>query len=308
MGGDNVVPCANGSVCAAFHGVYGQEGVPAAGNAPGGRAGATSWTDKNGNLWLFGGLCDDSTGTDGWCNDLWTYSTITNEWTWVSGSSTLTCGGGYCAASISYGTLGVADPGNLPPGRQGAVGWTDTNGNLWLFSGESIVETGVDSYLNDLWMFNVTTDEWTWMGGDSAIQCPGGNCDGASGIYGTLGSPAPANLPGARWFASAWTDRSGNFWLFGGEGMVAGGGNFLNDPASDRFTPQQVAESPAAQISTQIDSPSIPKVLSRTILEPHSPNLAHSTFLQAPQSAHMALKNDPALSPRPYVSPNPKMA
>ena len=35
--------------------VYGTEGVAAAGNIPGGRAGAASWTDSSGNFWLFGG-------------------------------------------------------------------------------------------------------------------------------------------------------------------------------------------------------------------------------------------------------------
>ena len=36
-------------------GVYGTLGTPAAGNIPGGRLDAASWTDDNGNLWLFGG-------------------------------------------------------------------------------------------------------------------------------------------------------------------------------------------------------------------------------------------------------------
>jgi len=36
------------------------------------------------------------------------------------------------------------------------------------------------------------------------------------GIYGTLGSPASGNMPGARKNAATWTDSSGNFWLFGG--------------------------------------------------------------------------------------------
>jgi Chitobiase/beta-hexosaminidase C-terminal domain/FG-GAP-like repeat len=224
MGGDNVVPCPSGSDCPAYAGVYGTLKTASAANSPGGRYGATSWTDKNGNLWLFGGLCIDSTGNDGWCNDLWMYSTTTDEWTWMGGPSTVSLD------NLSYGTLGVADPGNLPPGRMGAVGWTDTNGNLWLFGGHAYVVNGVGTtYTNDLWMFNVTTDEWTWMGGVAAYPCSGSGCDGSSSVYGTLGSPAPGNLPGARWFASGWTDSSGNFWLFGGEGMVAGGGNLLND-------------------------------------------------------------------------------
>ena len=36
-------------------GVYGTEGVPAAGNIPGSRTGASAWTDTSGNFWLLGG-------------------------------------------------------------------------------------------------------------------------------------------------------------------------------------------------------------------------------------------------------------
>jgi hypothetical protein len=36
-------------------GVYGTQGMAAATNIPGARAYEASWTDANGNLWLFGG-------------------------------------------------------------------------------------------------------------------------------------------------------------------------------------------------------------------------------------------------------------
>src|ERR1035438_9526125 len=68
------------------------------------------------------------------------------------------------------------------------------------------------------------------MGGSSGTPCAMGvACSGASGVYGTLKSPSIGNIPGAREFAASWTDSGGNFWLFGGEGMVANGGNILND-------------------------------------------------------------------------------
>jgi hypothetical protein len=43
-------------------------GSPAASNVPGARDSAVSWTDKNGNFWLFGG-----SGSVGFFNDLWSY-------------------------------------------------------------------------------------------------------------------------------------------------------------------------------------------------------------------------------------------
>jgi hypothetical protein len=36
-------------------GAYGTKGVPGAGMNPGGRHGAASWKDANGNYWIFGG-------------------------------------------------------------------------------------------------------------------------------------------------------------------------------------------------------------------------------------------------------------
>ena len=38
------------------------------------------------------------------------------------------------------------------------------------------------------------------------------------GVYGSLGVPSVGNIPGSRSSASGWTDGTGNFWLFGGEG------------------------------------------------------------------------------------------
>jgi N-acetylneuraminic acid mutarotase len=43
-------------------------------------------------------------------------------------------------------------------------------------------------------------------------------------VYGTKGQPAATNMPGARSAAVAWTDASGNFWLFGGFGYDSAGG------------------------------------------------------------------------------------
>ncbi|APR87819.1 Hypothetical protein A7982_13168 [Minicystis rosea] len=54
-------------------GVYGTLGTPATTNVPGGRFGIPTWTDASGNLWLFGGMGYDSTGAQGYLNDLWKY-------------------------------------------------------------------------------------------------------------------------------------------------------------------------------------------------------------------------------------------
>ena len=127
-------------------GVYGTEGVPATTNTPGARSGAVSWTDVNGDVWLFGGEGNDSQGYNGPLNDLWMYSTVMHEWTWEGGSD-------LADQSGVYGTQGVAALKNIPGGRLDAYPWTDIQGDLWLFGGNGNGSKGNSGYLNDLWMY-----------------------------------------------------------------------------------------------------------------------------------------------------------
>jgi N-acetylneuraminic acid mutarotase len=198
--------------------VYGSLGVPAAGNTPGGRSGSATWTDASGNLWLFGGQGFDPSGAQAGLNDLWEFNISTNLWAWMGGPTTE---GGVpgCNPGV-YGTLAVAAAGNIPGCRSGAVTWTDSGGNLWLFggSGDDSKENG--GYLNDLWEFNPSTLQWTWMGGSSTL--PNGAM-GQPGAYGTIGVAAAGNIPGGRSNSAFWTDQNGNFWVFGGEGFDSTG-------------------------------------------------------------------------------------
>jgi N-acetylneuraminic acid mutarotase len=197
-------------------GVYGTKGVPAAGNVPGARDTAVSWMDSSGNLWLFGGYgYDGNFGGPDYLNDLWKYTPSTGDWTWMSGSNLVGQPG-------VYGTKGVPAASNVPGGRYGAVSWTDASGNLWLFGGGGYEANGSLGNLNDLWKYTPSTGEWTWMSGS--------NSGNQSGVYGTKGVSAAANVPGVHSQAVSWTDASGNLWLFGGVGYDANGvWNFLND-------------------------------------------------------------------------------
>jgi len=218
-------------------GVYGTLGTAAATNIPGGRDHAASWSDASGNLWLFGGNGFDSAGTQGELDDLWKFDPKSGEfgeWTWMGGSRTTGsafCGdlSGNCGRPGVYGTLGTAAETNIPGGRDSSVTWIDASGNLWLFGGGAPDSTGNYVFLNDLWKFDPKLGkygEWTWMGGSSTIGSNGGQ----PGVYGTLGTAASRNIPGARDSAVSWSDASGNLWLFGGWGFDAtGNGGYLND-------------------------------------------------------------------------------
>ncbi|MFX1275597.1 MAG: kelch repeat-containing protein [Promethearchaeota archaeon] len=199
----------SGSNTVNLNGVYGLKGVPSANNYPGSRKGAVSWTDSNDNLWLFGGYGYPETGEQGYLNDLWKYDGV--NWTWMSGSKIADVNG-------VYGSKGVSDSSNCPGGREGAVSWTDSDDNLWLFGGRS--ERYTVDFLNDLWRYDGVN--WTWMSGSTLC--------GVSGVYGTRGVPNSLNCPGGREYAISWTDSDDNLWLFGGNGRPEYGHSlWLND-------------------------------------------------------------------------------
>src|SRR5271165_2814284 len=117
MGGSSTVPGANKGQ----PGIYGTSPAPT--NIPGGRGASAVWKDHSGNVWLFGGYGFDANGAVSYLNDLWELNPSTNEWTWVSGSSTIgtTCvvtgGTSYCGQPGVYGQLKTPAPGNVPGGR-----------------------------------------------------------------------------------------------------------------------------------------------------------------------------------------------
>jgi len=96
----------------------------------------------------------------------------------------------------------------------------DSNNNLWLMGGLGRDSAGTASNFNDLWKFDGT--DWTWVSGSNTVN--------QSGVYGSLRTAAPANVPGARQEAASWIDSNNNLWLMGGSGYgEAGTRARLND-------------------------------------------------------------------------------
>ena len=226
----------------AVAGTYGVLEKPAAGNFPGSRWSGATWTDSSGNFWLFGGGGEDATDTEGILNDLWEFNPSTNQWAWIGGSSTLNCTNypqTYCHQPGVYGTLGVPAAGNIPGSRDLSFSWRDVNGNLWLFGGQGFDANSNWNSLNDLWVFSPAKNEWTWMGGLNTL----GIVPTGGGVYGTLGTPAPGNEPGRRSGGVSWTDKRGNFWLWGGVGLDA---NLTDGYLNDLWVYQPPSTSPTA--------------------------------------------------------------
>ena len=195
MSGDNMSGTA---------GVFGTQGVPNVLNHPPALYEGCEWTDLNGNFWFYGSLSGGIT-----LADLWRYNPVTNEWTWMTGP------GGTTTTPV-YGTRGVSSPMNQPGGRgYGMLSWTDNAGNLWMFGGYSNL---VNSFLGDLWKFDVGSNEWTWMSGDT-LPNPIGN-------HGVMGVPAASNIPPASTeSACAWSEGD-NLWFYCG---MTSGGPFMGD-------------------------------------------------------------------------------
>jgi N-acetylneuraminic acid mutarotase len=149
-----------------------------------------------------------------------------NNWAWIKGTSIVD-------QAAVYGARGVPAGANTPGGRGAAATWTDSAGNFWFFGGEGLITVAVA--LSDLWKFNPTTTNWTWMKGPTNYN--------QRGVYGTRGVPAATNTPGARYWTMDWPDTSGALWLFGGYGYGSSGPAIgcLNDlwkynPATTNWT------------------------------------------------------------------------
>jgi len=196
------------------YGIYGTLGTASSSNMPGARECPMTWTDNSGNLWMYGGRghCSFAYGV---LSDLWKFDPATNNWTWVNGDNNINQLG-------VYGTMGVASASNKPGARAFSTTWKDASGNLWLFGGYGYDASGNLNMLNDLWKYNISTDQWTWVSGSNTVD--------QTGLYGTLGVASSTNNPGGRHLHTGWVDNSGNFWLIGGYGFgISGGIGSLND-------------------------------------------------------------------------------
>lgn len=184
-------------------------------NFPGARSSGVSWVDGNGDFWMFGGVYSDLLSLVVYHNDLWRFVPRLKAWEQVRASSL-----------PSFGQKGIPSPTNQPPARSDACGWTDPEGNLWLFGGTT--DTSIDGGLgtsdcwNDLWKFDIATRQWTWVSGSSRQS-----------TQSQITAPA---TPGSREVPAIWPDpETGDVLLYGGHGVRAEGAEMISpdQPLSD---------------------------------------------------------------------------
>jgi len=203
----------NGDTLANTWPVYGTLGIPSASNTPGARWCYGSWKDNEDNFWLCGGGRADMNQPDflRW-NDLWKFSTVTSEWTWVSGDSGVNNqynAGIKCEANVAF------HPSARMENRSCSQ---DSCGNIWMFGGMGTNYGTMD----DLWVYRPAQNNWSFIAGDLILD--------QSSVFGVQGIPDSSNKPGGRCGAVTWFDHDGNLWLFGGLSTL-----YLNDLW--RFTP-----------------------------------------------------------------------
>ena len=180
------------------YGVYGVQGVPSPNNKPGARSyGMLSWTDNNGNLWLYGGGGYGSSGLATALCDLWRYNIDSHEWTWMGGLPQL--GTPYAVAKQVFSSEN--NPGSI---HESTAQWVDNDGNLWFFGGE----ISYSAFYNMVWKYDVSTNQWAWMAGDYIENVPNN--------YGTLGEYGIDTKPCGRRAYASFKNEDNKVLVFGG--------------------------------------------------------------------------------------------
>lgn len=152
---------------------YGTLNVESAYNRPGPRHGSACWIDPSGvGAFLFGGYGKANGTTELGClNDVWYFSFATRQWTWIGGTPWL-------RASGNYPPIGSNDPGTLPRARRDA-NVAQRGSKVYLFGGayESSTSSsppGVNwIYLNDFFVFDTSTREFTYLRGSNVGSVAG---------------------------------------------------------------------------------------------------------------------------------------
>ena len=148
---------------------------------PSPRSDASCWVHKQ-TLYLFGGF-----GLDGFHNDVWAFDTLTLRWTRVAGQA------------------GVNQPGvhgTIPENRYGAASFVENDG-AHIVGGYSSSFLPLAGYMNDHWVFNMTTRVFRRVGYEEGPNW-------ASGCR-----------PGGVVRHSLWHDASTSmYWTFGGYGLA----------------------------------------------------------------------------------------
>lgn len=146
---------------------YGVQNIENITNTPPITQKAITWVDTNNNLWMFGGCYDyiGNTGPKMNYNTLWKFNTLTNKWVWMKGKNPNTILTSFLKNHPGYyGIKGVENSLSLPMSRNKGINWIQNN-NLYLGYGNNYIDS--EKKMLDLWEFNISTNNFTWIAGRS---------------------------------------------------------------------------------------------------------------------------------------------
>ena len=186
-------------------------------NTPSARAFASSVTDKDGNLWLFGGYTIVNSNQEVSLNDLWKYDPKIDSWQWMSG------------ALSSQATIATTI---TQPGSRYASSIWSIDKNLYLFGGIGTDTGSHVGFLQDLWQYNTNNNMWQLLSNPAII-----NHVNKPSIAPQQNVANQSNIPSGR-INTVSVVNNNNLWLFGGVGCndtncgsdsSANSGYYLND-------------------------------------------------------------------------------
>ncbi|WP_165836437.1 Kelch repeat-containing protein [Taibaiella soli] len=161
---------------------YPKKGVYSKYATPGPKEQPVTWV-CNGKLYLYGSHSTNLYETEKYGADVWDYDPANHQWRLLRSHENVAI---YNPPAVC-GTKGVEDSLNNPGIRAAATGFTYDN-RLFLFGGYGFDAVGNYGYLNDIWEYNVFTNNWEWVSGDSIVNTS--QVTGPSGVFSSSAKPA----------------------------------------------------------------------------------------------------------------------
>jgi len=180
---------------------FGVKKKPDPENWPGHRAQCVQIYDEpTDTLWLFGGTTHPDTTSPDWSmNDLWTYNSTSNIWTWVDGDNWYDSWKNNTGVFLDYPYTNYT---SSPNARQSPSFLEDKFGNFWMFGGVSRLTSETPSRTigyNDVWKFNPKTFNWTLISPTDPFVLQG------------------APTPMTTWYSAFWMGQDGtSMYVIGG--------------------------------------------------------------------------------------------
>lgn len=166
---------------------------------PRARRNMVSMVDASDNVWIYGGYAFPSGGFIA-CNDLWKFNMSSKVWELMHGTQSGNSKGIYTGTNLR------------PAARYGAIGWMGSDNNVYIGYGNAVRDQDDVDIYDDIWKFNTTDNNWTWVrGSDTGAVNP---------VY-----TEPVGEPGSISACRAWSDISGDVYIFGGVAYPDGSSN-----------------------------------------------------------------------------------